>query len=220
MSRIIIFANGILEQPERLKAQLRASDRVFCADGGTTHALDLGLMPEIIVGDLDSLSPDVAAQMEQAGVTVRRYPIDKDQTDLELVLELAVADGPDEIVLVAALGGRLDQTLANILLLARSAFSAVPISLIDGPQRAIVVHHGQTITIDGQPGDTLSLVPLSPVVEQVSLTGVRWPLTRATLSFGSTLSISNELAAPQARLSIGAGRILMIYFDQRFEEEW
>jgi thiamine pyrophosphokinase len=87
MSRIVIFANGLLENPDLLLKRLRPGDRIFCADGGTYHALALGLRPEMIIGDLDSLTAETVAQMEAAGVTLRRYSENKDQTDLELALD-------------------------------------------------------------------------------------------------------------------------------------
>lgn len=219
MSRIVIFANGRLSQPELLQAQLQATDRIFCADGGTQHALALGLMPETIIGDLDSLSPKIISKMEAAGVTIHRHPEEKDQTDLELALALAVSEQPQEILLVTALGGRLDQMLANILLLTRPAYASVQLTLIDGPQWATLLRDHQTIVIEGQPGDTLSLIPLSPTVRQVNLTGVAWPLTGATLSFGSTLTISNVLTATQAVVQIGEGMILLVHFNKSYEED-
>lgn len=219
MSRIFIFANGILSQPELLQTQLQPSDRIFCADGGTQHALTLGLMPEAIIGDLDSLSPETISQMEAAGATIHRHPADKDQTDLELALALAVAEKPEEILLVTALGGRLDQMLANILLLTHPDYASIRLSLIDGYQWATLLHDHQAITVKGNPGDTLSLIPLSPTVHQVNLTGVAWPLTDATLSFGSTLTISNVLTDTQARVQIGEGLILLVHFNKRYEED-
>jgi len=219
MSRIVIFANGILNQPELLQAQLQSSDRIFCADGGTQHALALGLIPEVIIGDLDSLPPEIVSQMEAAGVTIHRHPEDKDQTDLELALALAVAEKPKEILLVTALGGRLDQMLANILLLTHPDYASVRLILIDGPQWATLLRDHQAITIEGQPGDTLSLIPLSPTVHQVHLTGVTWPLTEATLSFGSTLTISNVLTEVQAKVQIGEGIVLLVHFNKRYEED-
>ena len=219
MSRIVIFANGILSHPDWLKAQLQTTDRFFCADGGTQHALALGLIPEAIIGDLDSLSSETVSQMEAAGVTLHRHPADKDQTDLELALALAVAEKPQEILLVTALGGRLDQTLANILLLTHPAYASVRLTLIDGPQWATLLRAHQSIIIDGQLGDTLSLIPLTPTVHQVTLTGVTWPLTAASLSFGSTLTISNVFAAPQVNVAIGDGMVLVVHFNKHYEED-
>jgi thiamine pyrophosphokinase len=218
MNRIVIFANGILNQRERLRARLRPTDRIFCADGGTRHALALGLTPEVIVGDLDSLAPETVLQMETAGVTIHRHPADKDYTDLELALELAVSEKPDEILLVTALGGRLDQTLGNLLLLTRQEYASVRLTVADGPQWATLLRGPKAVTISGQPGDTLSLIPLTVTVEGVDITGVKWPLVNATLSLGSTLTISNALAEQQATVNIGEGMVLLIHFDKTFEE--
>ncbi len=211
MPRIIIFANGELNQPELLAASLRPTDRIFCADGGARHALALGLMPEIIIGDLDSLPPDVVSRMAAAGVTIQRHPVNKDQTDLELALAVAVAACPDEILLVTALGGRLDQMLANILLLTQPAYAGARITVVDGRQRATLLRDNQQLTLTGQPGDILSVAPLSAQVTQVTLRGVKWPLTQATLTLGSTWSISNQFAAGQASVEIGRGLALVVH---------
>jgi thiamine pyrophosphokinase len=210
MARIVIFANGVFSQPGLLRAHLRPDDRIFCADGGARHALALGLTPEAIIGDLDSLAAELIMELEKAGVTIHRHPVDKDRTDLELTLELAVAEQPDEIVLVTALGGRLDQMLANIMLLTRPEYAPVKLSLVDGPQWATLLRSHQATSIMGRPGDTLSLIPLTPTVTQVTLTGVKWPLRQATLSLGSTWSISNELAGQSAGVRIGEGLVLVV----------
>ena len=219
MSRIVIFANGILNHPEMLHARLRPTDRIFCADGGTRHALTLGLNPDMIIGDLDSLPPETVLQMEAKGVTIQRHPVDKDFTDLELTLELAVTEKPDEILLVTALGGRLDQLLGNLLLLTRREYAPVQIILADGPQWATLLRSHQSVTITGQPGDTLSLIPLTSTVQGVKIMGVKWPLSGATLSLGSTLTISNTLIEPHATVKIGEGMVLLVHFDKTFEEK-
>lgn len=218
MSRIVIFANGILNQPDLARSRLRPTDRIFCADGGAQHALALGLTPHAIIGDLDSLSPELVAEMEAAGVAIHRHPMHKDQTDLELALEVAIAEKPDEILLFTALGGRLDHTLANILLLAHPKYASVRFTLVDGPQWAILLRSYQSTTIRGQPGDTLSLIPLSPTVSRVTLTGVEWPLEKATLSLGSTWTISNSLVSHQVTLQIGEGMVLLVHSDKDYEE--
>jgi thiamine pyrophosphokinase len=215
MSRIVIFANGNLIEPENLRPRLRSTDRIFCANGGTVHALALGLRPEAIIGDLDSLSPELVSKLAAEGVAIHRHPVRKDQTDLELAFEVAIAENPDEILLVTALGGRLDQTLANIFLLTRPAYSSVRLTLVDGFQSAWVLHSHQTLALAGQPGDTLSLVPLTPIVQQVNLTGVEWPLVEAQLTFGSTWSISNALTTSQATIQIGEGMVLVVHIERK-----
>ena len=210
MSRTIIFANGILSQPEQLRRHLRSTDRIICADGGTRHALALDLTPDVIVGDLDSLEPQLQQQLRAAGVRFETHPVRKDETDLELAIRLAIAEGATEVLLVTVLGGRLDQSLANLMLLARPEWASIQLRAIEGREFAWPVQGGQSVTIDGQPGDTLSLVPLSPQVTGVTLTGVEWPLHQANLRFGSTLTISNVLTTPPARLQLEEGLVLVI----------
>ncbi len=211
MSRIVIFANGVLSDPQILPRRLRPTDRIFCADGGTHHALRLGLMPHAIIGDLDSLSSEVVSQMESAGVPIYRYPIRKNQTDLELAIQLALAEQPDEILLVTALGGRLDQMLANILLLTRFVQEKARFTLVEGNQAAILLAAYQTITMEGLSGDTVSLIPLTATVTEVTLTNVEWPLEKATLFLGSTLTISNIFTDSQVIVQIGEGLVLVVH---------
>jgi thiamine pyrophosphokinase len=213
-SRIVIFANGPLRDAEGLRSWLRPSDRIYCADGGTHHALALGLTPQRIVGDLDSLATEIAACLEAAGVSFDRHPADKDQTDLELALTLAVQEQPAEILLVTALGGRLDQTLANIFLLARPDYAGIRLALADGGEWAGLLRAGESLTIQGRVGDTLSLIPLASAVSGVKLAGVKWPLADATLSLGSTLTISNVLTTDTATIQISAGLLLVIHISQ------
>jgi len=218
MSRIIIFANGELHQPEQLKNHLQPGDRIICADGGARHALALGLIPEIVIGDLDSLPEQTVERLKSAGTRIIRHPVNKDFTDLELAFEWAVAQSPPEIVLVTALGGRLDQMLANILLLTRPEYAAVPLILWDGTQRARLLRPGPPVQISGAPGDTLSLVPLTPQVEGVTLRGVRWPLRNARLHLGRTLSISNQMLGAPAEISFKSGLLLLVQILKHGEE--
>ena len=216
MSRIVVFANGKLNHSEVLKNHLRSTDRIFCANGGTVHALALGLEPEVIVGDLDSLSTSIITSLEAAGTTIHRHPVAKDQTDLELTLDRALEQNPTEILLVSALGGRLDQMLANIFLLSRKLYRGIQMTLLDGYQWAVLTRTNETVTISGRKGDTVSLIPLSPTVSKVNFTGVRWPLENAELEFGSTWSVSNEMTGVEAEVRIGTGLMLVVHIDQRW----
>lgn len=218
MSRIVIFANGTLTEPDRLRAYLRSADRIFCADGGTHNAQALDLKPEAIIGDLDSLTSELVAEMKAAGVAIEEHPARKDQTDLELAFELAMAEQPDEILLVTALGGRLDQMLANVLLLTRPDYAGVQLTIAEGAQWITLLRAHQSLIVEGQLGDTLSLVPLTAIVTGVNIQGVEWPLDEATLSLGSTWSISNRLAGPQATVQIGEGMVFVVHIDKDFEE--
>lgn len=209
MLQAVIFANGELRAPAAARALAAQAGLLIAADGGAHHCQALGLRPHLVVGDLDSLAPEARAALEAAGTRFEVHPARKDETDLELAIGAALRAGAREVVLLAALGARWDQSLGNLLLLAHPAFAALTLRLVDGPDTFWVIH-GQG-TVRGTPGDRLSLLPLTATVEDVTLTGLEYPLTRARLRFGYTTGISNRLVAPVATIAVGAGVLLAIH---------
>ena len=216
LMRIILFANGDFPYPDHARSLIRPDDFILCADGGTRHALALGLTPDLLIGDLDSINAATVSSLRDAGIEIRQFPRDKDYTDLELALLAARDLRPDEIILLGALGGRLDQMLTNIFLLARPEFAALNIALVSGPERAQVVR--DEIIVHGQPGDILSIIPLTPDVAGLTYhSGLRWRLEDATLPFGSSRGVSNELIDNEARITLDSGIILVIHTSQHPE---
>ena len=210
MKRMILFANGELPDAERARAYIRPDDFILCADGGTRHALALDLTPDLIIGDFDSLDDQAVEKLRAAGVEMRRFPRDKDYTDLELALMAARDLGPEEIILLGALGGRLDQMLANIFLLARAEFASLNITLVSGRERAWIVR--DEILLHGHAGDTVSVLALTPQVTGLTYhSGLRWKLQEAALPFGSSRGVSNELISHQARITLRSGVLLVIH---------
>lgn len=210
MAKTVIFANGIPTNLSNTHSLIKPDDTIICADGGTQHALSLGLTPDVLVGDMDSLSEAVQADLEAKGVELICHPIKKDQTDLELAFEVAIARGATEILLLTAIGGRLDQQLANILLLTRPEWQSARLSLAEGQQRAWLLRGPDELTLSGQPGDTLSIVPLSATMEGLDIEHAEWPLQEATVPLGSTLTISNTFLSNQVRVRVKAGLGLVI----------
>ena len=206
--RIILFANGHCPHPARARALIHPDDFILGADGGAAHALALGLTPDLVIGDLDSLDVATLAVLRAAGSEIRAFPRDKDDTDLELALRAARAMQPQAVILLGALGGRLDQMLGNVLLLARPEFAELNITLVAGAEQAWVVRDERLI--HGQPGDTLSVLALTPEVTGLTYRGLRWPLQRATLRLGESRGISNELVASEAHISLESGLALVI----------
>ncbi len=214
--RAVIFVNGELSDGERLRAMLRPDDLLIGADGGTLHALTLGLTPHAVIGDGDSLPPSVLADLQAQGVDIRRYPARKDQTDLELALLYAQERGADEVLLVGALGGRWDQTLANLLLCAHPDLRHLPITILAGEQRITAIR-GQAV-IEGRVGDTVSLLPIGGDASGVTTSGLEYPLMEGRLPFGSSLGVSNVLTAPRATIRVRHGVVLCIHIPQPKEE--
>ena len=210
--RAIIFANGEFPDPQSTKDLLRSigGDAVIiiAADGGTHHALAASVTPDVVIGDLDSLSPEVQTRVEAAGAQIVRFSPRKDETDLELALLYAVHSGATEIVILAALGGRLDQTLANVLLLTLPELRGLDVRIVEGAQEAFLIQ-GET-TITGQPGDTVSLIPLGGDAEGVTTDGLEWPLDKDVLRFGPARGVSNVLKSNQAHVSVRRGSLLCV----------
>ena len=206
MSRIIIFANGVLPDLEKARTIIRAEDTIICADGGTHHALLLGLKPDLIVGDLDSITE---AELQQANTEVAQYPRDKNETDLELALNHALDKNPSAIVVVAALGNRLDQTIANLALLSDPRLSAVDLRLDDGVEEIFFCRSHSRVV--GRRGDIVSLIPWNGEVRGIRTTGLRWPLINETLYPDKTRGISNEMTDAAAEVSMETGLLLIVH---------
>lgn len=207
--RAVIFVNGLLADGAAVLAEVRSSDTLIAADGGLHILLSLGLMPDLLLGDLDSINPAELAEMQAAGVDIRRYPPEKDETDLELALLVAVEAGFRSIWLVAALGGRLDQTLANLFLLMLPQLSGLQVRLFDGREEVCLVR--RQAEIHGEPGEIVSLLPLNGPAIGVTTDGLLYPLRGETLYPQHSRGISNRLVADTARVQVETGLLLCIH---------
>lgn len=209
--RAIIFANGELDDLQQARDLLRPDDLIIAANGGTRHALAAGATPHVIIGDLDSLSRDDRARAQARGAQMFPFSPRKDETDLELALLHAVRQGATEIVILAALGGRLDQTIANVLLLTLPALQGVDVRIVEGAQEAFLVREREEETlIEGRPGDTVSLIPLGADAIGVTTAGLEWQLHEDTLHLGPARGVSNVLTTEQARVRVRRGMLLCV----------
>ena len=208
-TRAVIFANGDLADPQAVRGMLQPDDYLIAADGGLRHMQALGLTPHLVIGDLDSLEDGQLAQLETEGVAVERHPRDKDETDLELALQAAARTGCKHIRVVAALGGRLDQTLANLFLLEMDGLEDIDVRLDDGREEILIIR--AETTIDGKPGDTVSLLARDGCTNGVITQGLKYPLNRETLCPNRTRGVSNEMLAEQASVTVASGRLLCIH---------
>jgi thiamine pyrophosphokinase len=211
--RAVIIANGILDNHDRVLSQLKPEDLLIAADGGTEHCKKIGIRPDIVIGDMDSISTQLMAEFQSNGTKFIIHSRDKDQTDLELALSYAQQNGVNEVIFFGIFGGRLDLSLSNILLLTRDEWKPISLVVINGPDTACLLRAKGSISVKGKPGDLVSLVPLSEVVEGVSTRGLRWQLDQAVLLQGNTRSVSNELLIDSAQVRIDKGKLLLVHRD-------
>jgi thiamine pyrophosphokinase len=209
--RAIIVAGGQAGPGTEHRQWVQAHDRIIGVDGGAARALAWGLVPDLVIGDMDSLPEEDRAALEAQGCRFVVHPRAKDETDLELALTHAAEQGAREILILAALGGRLDHTLANLLLLALPALAGVQVRIVEGAQEALLVRGGGAATIEGQPGDLVSLLPLGGDARGVRTEGLAWALEGDTLRFGYSRGVSNKMTGPAARVEVEAGYLAVVH---------
>ena len=208
--RAVIFANGLLSDPDRARAAIRADDLLIAADGGSAHFLALDLTPHVLIGDFDSLNKTDLEQLQSRGVEIIRHPAHKDFTDLELALQYAEGREAEEILVYAALGARWDHTLANLLLPAAADLQKSRIVLMDGAHEIRLIRSGESQEVHGKRGDILSLIPLGGDAHGVTTADLEYPLSSETLYFGGTRGVSNVFLRDAASVRLERGQLLCV----------
>jgi len=185
------------------------ADLRVAADGGARYFLEASALPHIAIGDFDSLPETMCDQLTTQGVTLQRYSAHKDETDLELALLYAVERAPRRIIVVAALGGRPDQHLANLQLLTHPALRQIDVRMFHHGWEVFAVH--DEALIEGLPGETVSLLPMSERVEGIRTERLCYPLHDETLSLGPARGVSNVMTGTSAAVAIRSGVLLVMH---------
>jgi thiamine pyrophosphokinase len=209
--KALIFANGKPKQGTMVSRALAQADGALlvAADGGARVAWHYALKPHVVIGDMDSVSQAELAQLEKDGAKILQYPAEKNETDLELALLYAAEQGANWMRVLGAIGGRFDQMLANVYLLALPALEHVDIALVARKQMIRLLRAGEH-ELKGQAGDTISLIPISGDV-RVSTKDLQYPLRDETLHFGPARGISNVMEKSSAFVSIAEGVLIMVH---------
>jgi thiamine pyrophosphokinase len=205
----IIFVGGTLRAGKAVEKAIASADLILAADSGAIIALDYGCTPAIIVGDFDSLtlSEDDLVKM---GSQLVHAEVEKNETDTELAVQVALERGAERITILGGIGGeRFDHTMANMLLLA--GFENIPMRIIDGPATCWLLRGPGSAVIEGQAGDLLSLFPLTGEAMGVRTTDLYYPLYGEMLYFGKPRGVSNVLIGEHAGVSLERGLLLVIH---------
>jgi thiamine pyrophosphokinase len=188
----LVFAAAPLAPAPRLRSRLLSlqSPIVIAADRGAATALAFGLTPRLVIGDFDSIDPSTLDDLRRQGVPIETHPRDKNATDGQLAIQRALEWSPSELYLVGFLGGpRLDQALANVLLLTTLE---VPALLVDADNECRLLRPDTLLSWMPDPNEVVSLVALTPTVDGVRTSGLRWTLDDEQLLLGDTRGVSNE----------------------------
>jgi thiamine pyrophosphokinase len=204
MDTILIFAGGDPPEPD-LAQEIPAADLVMAADSGYDAAISLGYAVDVLVGDLDS----IVTRTVPGHVVVERHPADKDQTDLDLALELAIRDEPSRVVVVGGTGGRLDHELATASLICDERWSEIEVDWVSSRARAHVIRRRRIV--HGDVGSIVTLLAVGGPVSGLTTRGLKWELANATFEPGSTWGVSNLMQTPIADIKVGSGCLLVVF---------
>jgi thiamine pyrophosphokinase len=214
---ILIFANG--DEPLGgwgwVQEYLSQGAILIAVDGGARHLDQLNLYPHVVIGDLDSLDPELQSYLLDRHVELITASLDKDETDLELALVYAAKNHDGPILIFGSTGGRLDQTLSNILLLSLPELNGREVILVEPYQKAWIIESETTIV--GKQGDLVSLIPHWGRVRVRRTEGLKWPLQNEWLYPGPARGVSNLMTQDQASIEISDGRVLCIHTDRNWE---
>ena len=205
----LLFVNGELRNPELVIPILEKANFIVAVDGGLKHILNLGYLPDLLLGDLDSVDEMSLNNLINKNTQIIKYPSVKDETDLELAMQYVADMGYQHIILVGALGGRVDQLLANINLLTNPKWQLLNIEIFDGIEEVRLIR--EYTEINGFAGDTVSLIPISDVVKGVRTDGLIYPLNDEILYRWKTRGISNVMSSSKAQIWIKSGLLICVH---------
>ncbi len=186
------------------------SDKIICADGGLNLALRMGITPDIVIGDMDSVKEDILFSID---AEIIRYPKEKDLTDGFLALQKAIEIGCDDVVIINALSSVMDHSLANIqMLYAEDVRNAN--AMISEPDVDVYVTDSE-LTLRGNEGDRVSILPLSEKAEGISIEGMKYGLKNGEFSIYGRNGISNEMSVERARIRVENGVLVVFHYRDR-----
>ncbi|MBC7332101.1 MAG: thiamine diphosphokinase [Synergistetes bacterium] len=209
--KVAIFTNGDYRDEGFYGKIIGKADLLICADGGGDYLYRWRIKPDILIGDMDSISKEALDYFEKSGVEIKRFPKDKDYTDTHLALIEAMKHGPSEVLIIGGIGTRLDHILGNLHLLFLALSKGYKAKLLNEFYEAQLIPEGE-FTIDVW-GDKVSLLPLTPEVEFSYSEGLKWPLFDLKLTFEHPIGLSNESTSSTIR--IGVKRGIAIFFQVR-----
>lgn len=233
MAALIVAGGSVCLQTVAPYLEGRRFDHVIAVDAGALAAEALGLKPDYLVGDFDTLGNAALEKWEKKpGVAIYKYNPEKDDTDMEIAVKLAISleegrqtgEGrgrkaqktalpcffPEQVLLLGATGTRLDHTLANIFMLEQFEAAGLSACILDANNRISVHHTGFLFEKQEKIGKYISFTALTKAVEGLTLTGFYYPLDRYTLLPESSRCISNEAAGEELAVEFESGRLLMI----------
>ncbi len=203
----LIVSSGTITNYSRLKRLLKESDFVVCADGGMNHLIKMNVLPNLVIGDLDSINKDALNFIKHNNIPVKKYSSVKDTTDTGLAMEYLIEENFDEITMVGVTGTRQDHTMANIFLLNELNKKGINGKIVDDNNIIYLVE--DCMEIDFVTDCFVSIIPITNEGINISLKGFYYNLCKTEIPFGSTYGVSNRIVENKGEISIFKGKALV-----------
>lgn len=204
----LIICGGIIEDINIVVNEEKKVDVVICADKGAGYAKMANIVPNLIVGDLDSVDNDAIDYYKKERIPIDTYPTDKDMTDSEIAIEKAIDMGCDELIIVGATKNRLDHCMGNILVLKDLLKKNIKAVIKDENNEVRLID--DSVELNREEGYKVSLLPLTNEVRGITTYGLKYSLDNGTLFMGKSLGVSNEFIENVAKVTIKEGLLLVI----------
>jgi thiamine pyrophosphokinase len=208
--RAAIFLNGSPDSSDLLRRVAGFADLIVAANGGTRYALEVGIVPDLVVGDMDSLGEELMLELDRLGASLERHPVRKDKMDGQLAVLAARERGATAADLLCAVGGTLGALFSVPQILLAAERIGLRSTVVADRGRIFVVEAGSR-TVQGDPQDSVSIFPLSGLATGVTLESMEYPLENASLEPGDTLGFHNELIGRKANVSVEEGALLVVH---------
>lgn len=204
----LVVSSGEIKNYNLLRRMVLDNDFIICADGGVNHILKIGKLPDMVMGDLDSIGKEELDLLEAKKIKIKKYPAMKDKTDTELCIDFLISKDFKEISLIGVTGTRLDHTIANIYLLRKIYSTGAKGNIVDNNNSIVYIE--DVACLERKPNTFVSIIPVSETGAIVSVSGFLYSLNNEKLSFGSTRGISNKVIEDYGKVEIHDGSALII----------
>ncbi|MEL7598082.1 MAG: thiamine diphosphokinase [Clostridiaceae bacterium] len=207
--KIVIASGGAPPSLDLIQKELKDSDYIICADGGANYLYKYNICPDILIGDFDSINKQILSYFKAKGSDIVQYPSEKDYTDSEIAISKAMELNADEIILLGCTGTRVDHFLGNLGLLLKCLRKGIAAYIKDDHNTILIAD--KSLSIFGKEREVFSLAAYYENVENLTISGAKYPLNNFYLEVGNPITISNEFLNKEVKIKFDKGILLIIY---------
>jgi thiamine pyrophosphokinase len=206
--KALIVTGGERPEKDLLKKKASFSSMIIAADRGAGYCLDAGILPDMVVGDMDSLHSGFHDELVSKGIEIRRFDCRKDMTDTQIAVDAAIEKGADEIEILAGIGSRFDHSLANVHLLFRAMKQGVIAKIVSGIHEIFLIERKNIIM--NEAGAIVSFLPLEHCAKGITLRGFEYETDNIDMDMSFPIGVSNVIRSNSAEVFVSDGILIAV----------